>query len=147
MAILHYKITQADQNIELPTDIHAQSFILRRIIVQSMPPSSVGMLNSTNKGGVIVQPSHLSGLEIISGDDSNSNDIVVAYDETVATHSIFMDMQFDSETVPRGFNVKVQKFDKNGLAGFSPIDAPVQGTVHSIDVFFEFSSLFNYEGY
>ena len=155
MAILHYKITSADQNIQLSTDIHAQSFLLRRVIVQQVPLRKLSQAAvagastaevytaSVNKGGVVIQPSHLSGLEIVSGNLSNSNDIIVAYDEEVASHSIFYDMEFESETVPRAFNVKVKKFDKSADAVFGT----QEGQITSIDLFFQFNSLFNYEGY
>ena len=118
---------------------------------------------SINGGGVVCQPSHLSGLEIISGNGSNSNDILIAYNELISTHNIFYDMEFESESVPRGFQVKTFKFNYNlGLKvqGFEPlatfVDQPtalnpnptrIPGEIISIDLFFQFSSLYNYESY
>ena len=52
-------------------------------------------------------------------------------------------MEFESETVPRAFNVKVKKFDKSEAAVFGT----AEGQITSIDLFFQFNSLFNYEGY
>ena len=122
------------------------------------PPAS-----TINGGGFVCQPSHLSGLEIISGNSSNSNDILVAYDETIASHNIYYDMEFDSESVPRGFQVKTFKFNYNQslqIQGYDPLakfvtppsalnPTPYQnpGEIISIDLFFQFASLYNYESY
>jgi len=118
---------------------------------------------SINGGGVVCQPSHLSGLEIISGNSSNSNDILVAYDENIASHNIYYDMEFDSESVPRGFQVQTFKFNYNQslqIQGYDPLAKfvakptalnpnPIQnpGEIISIDLFFQFASLYNYEAY
>ena len=118
---------------------------------------------SLNGGGVVCQPSHLSGLEIISGNSSNSNDILVAYDENIASHNIYYDMEFDSESVPRGFQVQTFKFNYNQslqIQGYDPLAKfvakptalnpnPIQnpGEIISIDLFFQFASLYNYESY
>ncbi len=65
MAILHYRLTEDNQSIILPKDIHSQSFIFRRACIRSVPLSATD--TSTLKGGVIVEPSHFSGFEVISG--------------------------------------------------------------------------------
>ena len=161
MPILHYKLTSNNETINLPSEIHSQSFLLRRIMVQMVPLTGTNV--TLNNGGCVCQPTHLSGLEIISGNSSNSNDILVAYDENIATHNIYYDMEFDSESVPRGFQVKTFKFNYNqslGIAGYDPLakfitkptpavpsPARVDGEIISVDLFFQFSSLYNYESY
>jgi len=147
MPILHYKLKSNDENVNLNNEIHAQSFILRRIMIQQIPITGG---NTVNNGGLCCSPSHMSGLELVSGDNSNSNDILIAYDENIGSHSIFYDQEFDSETVPRSFNVKTFKFDKSSLAEFVPEGADPSthpGKIISVDLFFQFASLYNYEQY
>tara|TARA_R110002167_G_scaffold33871_1_gene108406 strand:+ start:181 stop:615 length:435 start_codon:yes stop_codon:yes gene_type:complete len=144
MPLLHYRLTQNNQNITINAQIHAQSFILRRIIVQQV---ALGAAASVNDGGVIINPSHLSGLEIVSGSQSNNNDIIVGYDELIATHSQFYSQEFDSESIPQAFNVQTHKFGGNTGDDSLAVFGTDPGNITSIDVFFEFQSLFNYEGY
>jgi len=168
MAIFHYKLLNENQNIDITSEIHAQSFMVRRIIVQIVPDPGTNPTTSLNKGGVVVVPSHLSGLEIVSGNLSNSNEIMIAYNEHQTTSSIYYDMEFESENIPRSFNVKTYKFDSRVPAVFAPRNsskpitatqpsdnlgsvilspAPPPGSIISIDLFFQFESLFNYESY
>ena len=49
----------------------------------------------------------------------------------------------ESETIPRAFNVKVKKFNNIEPAVFGTS----AGDIVSIDIFFQFSSLYNYEGF
>lgn len=164
MAILHYKVTSNDENINLNAEISAQSFILRRIIVKMVPleqgstsiitnagtppqPVSSVVTNtisaSKNLGGVIINSSHFNGMEIISGQNSNVNDIIMAVNELESMTSTYYDMEMESETIPRAFNVKVKKFDNIEPAVFGTS----AGDIVSIDIFFQFSSLYNYEGF
>lgn len=151
MAILHYRITQANQNIVINQEVVAQSFILRRAVIKkhASPAATSPPYVNINGGGVIVNPSHLSGFEIVSGESSSSNDIVLGYNTDVQMTNTYYDMEFDSETIPRGFTVQCFNFDKSAPATFLPAGAPdvVGGEIISIDLFFQFSSLFDYEGY
>ena len=142
--LLHYRLTQNNQNIVINSQIHAQSFILRRIIVQQVPLAAA---TSVNNGGVVINPSHLSGLEIVSGSNSNNNDIIVGYDELIGTHSQFYSQEFESETIPQAFNVRTHKFGGNTGGDSLAVCGTNPGEITSIDVFFEFASLFEYEGY
>ena len=150
MAILHYKITQPNQNIVINQEVEAQSFILRRAVIRKHPSAggATPPFVNINNGGIIVNPSHLSGFEIVSGEASSSNDIVLGYNTDVEITNTYYDMEFDSETIPRGFTVQVYNFDKTAPATFLPAGGvAVGGEIISIDLFFQFSSLYNYEGY
>lgn len=153
MAILHYRITEDEQSITIPNTIHAQSFIFRRAIVRMVP-----LAGGTDvlKGGIVISPSHFSGFEISSGTSTDSttskpilnnlgaNDILVGLDQEKNINNIYFDMEFESENINQGFTVKVRNFDKDNSAslfGTSP------GQLTSVDVYFQFASLFNYESY
>jgi hypothetical protein len=153
MAILHYRITEAEQSINIPKTIHAQSFIFRRAIVRMVP--LVAPATSTNcKGGLVVSPSHFSGFEISSGTTISSttakpitnnlgaNDILIGLDEYKPINNVYFDMEFESEDVNQGFTVKITNFDKQ------PIKFGTQaGELTSIDMYFQFASLYDYKTY
>ena len=151
MAILHYRLTEDNQSIILPKDIHSQSFIFRRAVIRSVP---LGSSTSTLKGGVIVEPSHLSGFKVVSGvsikcstnkpitNNLVSNDILLAIDESKTINNIYFDMEFESEDIPQAFTVKTFNFDREkptaGVYGTSA------GQITSIDIYFQFNSLYDY---
>mgnify|MGYP001591796373 CR=1 FL=1 len=152
MAILHYRLTEDNQSIILPKDIHSQSFIFRRAVIRSVPLSATD--TSTLKGGVIVEPSFFSGFEVVSSisiDSSTnkpiannlvSNDILLAIDESKTINNIYFDMEFESEDIPQAFTVKTFNFDREkpsaGVFGTSA------GQITSIDIYFQFNSLYDY---
>ena len=153
MAILHYRITEAEQSINIPNTIHAQSFIFRRAVVR-MVPLSTGSTSSNCKGGICISPSHFSGFEISSGTTIDSttskpisnnlgaNDILIGLDEFKAINNIYFDMEFETEDVNQGFTVKVSNFDKGSVTfGTSA------GQLTSIDLYFQFASLYDYKTY
>ena len=154
MAILHYRLTEKNQSIEIPSTIHAQSFIFRRAVVR-MVPLTAGATSTILKGGVIFSPSHFSGFEISSGTSIDSttnkpiinnlgfNDILLGLDEYKPINNIYYDMEFQSEDINRGFTVSTRNFDREDVNIFGTN----AGQVKSIDIYFQFSSLYKYEGY
>lgn len=152
MTILHYRLTEDNQSIILPNDIHSQSFIFRRAVIRSVPLS--GTDTSILKGGVLVEASHFSGFEVVSSisiDGSTnkpipnnlvSNDILLAIDESKSINNIYYDMEFESEDIPQAFTVKTFNFDRekptNGIYGTGA------GQITSIDMYFQFNSLYDY---
>ncbi len=153
MAILHYRITAANQSINIPNTIHSQSFIFRRAIVRIVPLAS-GASSTNMKGGLIVTPSHFSGFEISSGtsidpstgkpitNNLGNNDVLLAIDEYKPINNIYYDMEFESEDINQGFTVKVTNFDKEPV-----IFGTGAGQVTSIDIYFQFTSLYEYRTY
>ena len=153
MAILHYRITEAEQSINIPNTIHAQSFIFRRAVVRMVPLASGG--TSTNcKGGIVISPSHFSGFEIASGtsidgttskpitNNLGANDLLIGLNEYQAINNTYFDMEFESEDVNQGFTVKVTNFDKQPV-----VFGTGAGQLTSIDLYFQFASLYDYKTY
>ena len=153
MAILHYRITQPEQSINIPNTIHAQSFIFRRAVVR-MVPLATGSTSTNCKGGVVITPSHFSGFEISSGTtiDGNTgkaitnnlgaNDLLIGLDEFKPINNIYFDMEFESEDINQGFTVKVSNFDKQAV-----VFGTGAGELSSIDIYFQFASLYDYKTY
>ena len=163
MAILHYRITKANQSVNLNNHIHSQAFTFKRatvvmnpqsVVSESTPPVSPATKTTINqvdtlpilKGGIIVNPSYLSGFEIISGDNTSQNDIVIGLDSTKHVTDTYYDMNFDSEDVPEAFTVTTFNFDKSDQVTFAPLGG-AEGTIVSIDLFFEFQSVGELDGY
>jgi len=147
MAILHYQLTRSNQPIQINAGIHSQNFIFRRAIIKSIPLTTPG--TSINGGGVIVQPSHFSGMEIVTDVNSDPNDILLGIDENLEINSIYYDMEFDSEDIQESFMVKTLKYDRSDVASFvgdnDKGDPKLAGQIVSIDIYFQFSSLYNYD--
>ena len=155
MAILHYRITQKNQSITIPKTIHAQSFIFRRAVVK-MVPLTAGSQSTILKGGVIVSPSHFSGFEISSGvsidgstnkpitNNLGANDILIGLDEYKPINNVYYDMEFESEDINAGFTVDCFNFDREQSID---IFGTTEGKVISIDIYFQFASLYDYQTY
>jgi hypothetical protein len=153
MAILHYRITEAEQSINIPNTIHAQSFIFRRAVVR-MIPLGTGATSTNCKGGIVVSPSHFSGFEISSATSLSSttgkpisnnlgaNDILIGLDEYKPINNIYFDMEFESEDINQGFTVKVSNFDRQPVTF-----GTTAGQITSIDLYFQFASLYDYKTY
>lgn len=162
MAILHYRLTSANQNIVLSSGIDAQSFIFRRAIIHLYQPAGgIPAGTDLNNGGVVIKPSHFSGFEVVSDQTGGVNDIMIGFEGDKVTQTIYHDMEFDSESITRGFQVQTRMLNDPANpsalkdADFAPRDpvtgvitgAAVAGQIDYIDVFFQFESLYNYKSY
>ena len=165
MAILHYRLTSANQNIVLSSGIDAQSFIFRRAIIHLYQPAAgIPAGTDLNGGGVVIKPSHFSGFEVVSDQTGGVNDIMIGFEGDKVTQTIYHDMEFDSEQITRGFQVQTKKLNDATTpqslvdANFAPRDdagvitttgtaAATAGQIDYIDVFFQFESLYNYKSY
>ena len=163
MAILHYRLTSANQNVVLSSGIDAQSFIFRRAIINLVPGAGGTIPAGTdlNGGGVVIKPSHFSGFEVVSDQTGGVNDIMIGFEGDKITQTIYHDMEFDSEQITRGFQVQTKMLNNKAApntlvnANFAPRDpitgvltgAAVEGQIDYIDVFFQFESLYNYKSY
>ncbi len=120
MAILHYRITSANQNIVLSSGIDAQSFIFRRAIVHLVQPTAGGAIvagTNRNNGGVVIKPSHFSGFEVVSDQTGGVNDIMIGFEGDKITQTIYHDMEFDSEQITRGFTVQTKMLNDPDAPG------------------------------
>ena len=175
MAILHYKVIRQEDSIKLNRYIHSQQFTLKKLIVvlckeetgalkipnpvSTAFPNYLENTTCPNQGLLDIQPSYLSGLEIISGDLTSSNSILVSLQmNKISTDTGLIDWNFDSEDVPEAFQVKTLrpngdkaiffediKDDKN--ADGTPKIIDLAGVIKSIDMFFEFQSLSRFDGF
>tara|TARA_R110000787_G_scaffold48907_4_gene117460 strand:+ start:231 stop:830 length:600 start_codon:yes stop_codon:yes gene_type:complete len=120
-------------------------------------------------GGVICQPNFMSGLEIVSGDNTSNNDIMISMDESKNVNDRWYDWNFSAEETPMAFTCKTIDFNRENVVFYS--DEPLYrdwvaggregnvwddlvdnaiikpGMIKSIDLFFEFQSLQEFDGF
>ena len=198
--LLHFQVTENNQNINLNRPIHAQEMIFRRAIVTGfaqnlIDPDQTGypepgsgtvwtdgwngisgvVANSGARmggalgGGIICQPNFMSGLEIVSGDNTSNNDIMISMDESKNVNDRWYDWNFSAEETPMAFTCKTIDFNRKDVKFYSDVEAYRDwvdggregnvwdtlvenedigpGMIKSIDLFFEFQSLQEFDGF
>ena len=132
MPVLHFRITSADENIDITRQIHSQNFTFVRSIVQSVAATGGA---KPNGGGLNVFCDFLQGYEITSNVDANR--LMIPMDESKDMNETRYVQNFNAEDVRNRFQVKVFKFDGSAPATFGT--SP--GNITSVDLFFEFTEL------
>ncbi len=154
MPLLHVRITENNQNINMSRSLHSQNFTLRRCIITRNPSlltSATAYLNGEATqvfptydkdllGGIIVDFSFFTGYEIMS--NFTSNDLMVPFSNMTANIDERFSQNFSSENINLAFNVKCFDFDRKATVEFvSETTATTSGAIHYIDFIFEFDSL------
>lgn len=146
MPLLHFRIDEADQTINLSRTLHAQNLKLKRVMIKKGD-------NTEFDGGLIIDCSFLKGYEIMS--PFAANDFMVKFGKTDESVDKEYDLGVASEDISLAFNVKVYDFLRNKLTAtdFSK-DAtsttgytPAATKIDYIDVIFEYDQLYNYDTY
>jgi len=132
MAVLHFRITSAQENIDITRQIHSQNFTFVRSIVQSVAAAGGA---KPNGGGLNVFCQFLQGYEITSNVDANR--LMIPMDESKDMNESRYVQNFNAEDVRNRFQVQVFTFDGSSLATFGA--SP--GNITSVDLFFEFTEL------
>lgn len=132
MPVLHFRITSAEENIDITRQIHSQNFTFVRSIVQSVAATGGA---KPNGGGLNVYCEFLQGYEITSNVEANR--LMIPMNESLDMNEARYVQNFNAEDVRNRFQVKVYKFDGSGLATFGT----QPGNISSVDLFFEFTEL------
>jgi hypothetical protein len=132
MPVLHFRITSAEENIDITRQIHSQNFTFVRSIVQSVAATGGA---KPNGGGLNVYCEFLQGYEITSNVEANR--LMIPMNESKDMNEARYVQNFNAEDVRNRFQVKVYKFDGSGLATFGT----QPGNITSVDLFFEFTEL------
>lgn len=136
MPILHIRITENSEVINLDRNIHSQNFIFKRaVIVQN--PATTNVYN----GGLTIKLSFLSGgLEFAS--NINSDEFSVAIQESQAVNDVRFDLNFSAEDISRSFQTDIFNYNKSGAR---PVfDA---SNLLYVDLYFEYDELYQYNTY
>jgi hypothetical protein len=132
MPVLHFRITSAEENIDITRQIHSQNFTFVRSIVQSVAATGGA---KPNGGGLNVYCEFLQGYEITSNVEANR--LMIPMDESKDMNEASYVQNVNAEDVRNRVQVKVYKFDGSGLATFGT----QPGNITSVDLFFEFTEL------
>jgi hypothetical protein len=141
MPLLHFRISKPSEIINLDRALHGQNFTFKRAIVVKDP-------NSTIKygGGVTVQLDFLSGgLEIMS--NLNDNELNIPFTDNSSVADVRYNINFASEDINRSFKVSVLNYDKSNTTPLLFDKNGTGGELFYIDMYFEFSELFDYNRY
>ena len=164
MPLLHFRIKEKDEGINMSRSLHAQNLTLRRAIVtrnaslQTNPPTKpadnvaiipvVPVYDVDYKGGLIVDASFLRGYEIMS--NFSSNDIMIPFGNEKANIDEQFELDISSEDITLAFNVKVYDFERKDTIQFisdSGNTATTAGAIHYIDLIFQYDELYNNDTY
>ena len=125
MAVLHFRITEANQVIKLDRGIHSQNMTLRKVVIvknkdQTAPAAPAVLYNY--KGGVSISMDFLKGgLQIAS--NVLSDTISVPFAQDVLVSHVNYDLNFDAEDIDQNFQVSIINYDQS-----SPTTQPTQPT-------------------
>ena len=138
MPILHLRLTEANQNIVISKELKAQQLTLVRATITK--DTAAG---ATNDGALFYQLDFFSGFEYIS--NLNDNYLMSPIDDTLAFQTYQLSQSFFSEDVKNAFNVKVRKY--NGTNYSDVLFGSGNGHIKTIDLFFQVSSLTDFQSY
>lgn len=144
MGILHIKITEANQIIKLDRSIHGQNLTLRKIVVIKNPDQTGTPYDY--RGGATISLDFLQGgLQIAS--NSNQDEISVPFKQEESVTTVNWDLNFESETIDQNFQVSVFNYDKTGQQPTFDTSGLTLNALMSIDLYFDYASLFDYNRY
>ena len=174
MPLLHFRITEKNQSIDLSRTLHAQNLTLRRsmIVKNKGTVSNKSDLSTTSQidfekdmidfqpqyttdygGGVCIDVSFLKGYEIMSNFRSNDIMIPFANNDTIIDNKYELDIA--SEDIALSFNVKTFNFKRDDNIVFVEDERKkgtsnpelVENAIHHIDLIFQYDDLYNYDTY
>jgi hypothetical protein len=138
MPILHLRLTEANQNIVISKELKAQQLTLVRTTITK--DTTAG---ATNAGSLFFELEFFNGFEYIS--NLNDNYLVSPIDDALAFQTYQLSQSFFSEDVKTAFNVKVRKYDGTNYSNV--LFGAGNGHIKTIDMFFQVSSLTDFQTY
>ncbi len=144
MGILHIKITEANQIIKLDRSIHGQNLTLKKIVVIKNPDQT-GTPFDYRGGATISMDFLVGGLQISS--NSNQDEISVPFKQEDSVTTVNWDLNFESETIDQNFQVSVFNYDKTGSQPTFDPSGTTLNALMSIDLYFDYASLYDYNRY
>jgi hypothetical protein len=138
MPLLHFRIKKAKEIINISKNLHSQQFTFKRATVVKDPTATIKY-----KGGVTVKLQFLNGgTEILSNE--NDDELNIAFKDDSSVTDTQYDINFASEDINRSFTVSVLNYDKSNSTDLDFNTGGVGGELFYIDMYFEFSELFDY---
>lgn len=145
MVVLHIRISENSEVINLPQGLTARNMTLRRCVVIKNPKT--GAAPAIYNGGVAINLDFLKGgLSIAS--NVNNDEISVPMDDSLEVNDVRFDLNFDSERVNRSFQTNVRNYDDIGTRPpFNRAPGANNNELKYIDLYFEYDRLYDYDTY
>ena len=145
MPILHIRITEANQIIKLDRGIHSQNMTLKKVVIIKNEDQT-GTPLYDYKGGITVSLDFLKGgLEMAS--NTNVDEISFPLNQAIKVTEIDYDLNFDSEDIDQNFQVSVFNYDKTSSQPIFDTTGATANALMFVDLYFDYSSLFDYNQY
>lgn len=148
MPILHIRITEANQIIKLDRGIHSQNMTLKKVVIIKNEDQTVvaPAVLYDYKGGITVSLDFLKGgLEMAS--NTNVDEISFPLNQAIKVTEIDYDLNFDSEDIDQNFQVSVFNYDKTSSQPIFDSTGATANALMFVDLYFDYSSLFDYNQY
>jgi len=145
MAILHIRITEANQVIQLDRAIHGQNVTLRKIVIIKNKDQSVTPVYQYKGGATISLDFLKGGLQIAS--NVNQDELSVPFKQEEDVSHVNFDLNFEAESIDQNFQVSVFNYDKSGAQPTFDPTGVTANALQYIDLYFDYASLFDYNRY
>ncbi len=145
MVVLHVRISENSEVINLPQGLNARNMTFRRAVVVKNPKT--GGAPHVYNGGVAINLDFLrGGLSIAS--NVNNDEISIPMDDSLEVNDVRFDLNFDSERVNRSFQTSVRNYDDIGTKPpFNRTAGANNNELKYIDLYFEYDRLYDYDRY
>ena len=145
MVVLHIRIKENSEVINLPQGLNARNMTLRRCVVIKNPKTGAGPHDYA--GGIAINLDFLRGGLSISS-NVNNDEISIPMDDSLEVNDVRFDLNFDSERVNRSFQTNVRNYDDIGTKPpFNRTAGANNNELKYIDLYFEYDRLYDYDRY
>ena len=145
MTVLHLRIKENNEVINLDQGLLARNMRLRRCVVIKNPKT--GAAPHDYQGGIAINLEFLKGgLSIAS--NVNNDEISVPIDDSLEVNDVRFDLNFNAERVNRSFITSIRNYDDTGTQ--PPFDRTAganDNELKYVDLYFEYDKLYDYDTY
>jgi len=145
MTVLHLRIKENNEVIDLDQGLLAQNMRLRRCVVIKNPKT--GGAPHDYQGGIAINLEFLKGgLSIAS--NVNNDEISVPIDDSLEVNDVRFDLNFNAERVNRSFVTSIRNYDDTGTQPpFNRTAGANNNELKYVDLYFEYDKLYDYDTY
>jgi len=136
MVLLHLRLTEQEQKLELPHDIKAQHVVLRKVVIQK----DVNSGNLLGGGLCLDLNAMTNSYEIMTSEHNGYLTLPVQDDVALTNHEFHI--KFSAENIKSEFRMKTFKYDGVTKAVYTTGN----GHIDSVDLYFEYETNDHHHG-
>lgn len=145
MVVLHIRIKENNEVINLAQGLIGQNMTLRRCVVVKNPKT--GAAPHIYDGGIAINLEFLKG-GISIASNVNNDEISIPMDDSLEVNDVRFDLNFNSERVNRSFQTSVRNYDDIGTRPpFNRTAGANNNELKYVDLYFEYDKLYDYDTY